>query len=409
MKNKINRLLKILLSLIIAFSMLATLSINAKAASKYTYTVNDDNTLTITGYTGNQNGVDIVIPSTIDGKKVVAIGDGAFKYSLANSITMSDTIKSVGEQSFYGIEGNVYLSANLEEISSLAFGFSTLGDGKEVTLPKSLKVISNFTFVHCNKIIIPEGATTIADNAFNFSESLYEIDIPSTITSIGKYAIGYYGDEDRTDVTCYVYPNSVAEKYCKEKNVKYVLKTGIPFTDVAKGKWYYSTVQEAYQLGLMTGTDSTHFSPSSPMTRGMIATVLYRMAGSPSTKYESIFSDVPSGKYYSTAVTWAYKNNIVSGYSNGKFGPGDNITRQDVAVILYNYAKKTGIDLTKKDNLSTFKDTSKVSSYASTAMKWAVGNGILSGTSDGKLNPKSQATRAECAKMILQFYKLIKE
>ena len=179
------------------------------------------------------------------------------------------------------------------------------------------------------------------------------------------------------------------------------------FTDVPKDKWYYNTIKEAYNLGLVSGTTETTFSPNAPMNRGMVATVLHRMAGSPAVSYSEIFPDVAKGKYYSNAVTWAAKEKIISGYKDGRFGPGDNITRQDMAVILYNYASKNGGDMSKVKDLETFKDGKTVSSYAQKAMKWAVGNGIISGTSDGKLNPKASATRAECTKMLLQTYKFV--
>ena len=182
----------------------------------------------------------------------------------------------------------------------------------------------------------------------------------------------------------------------------------LPFTDVNQSAWYYTTVKEAYELGLMTGTTSTTFAPNSPMTRAMATAVLYRISGSPAIEYESIFTDVADGKYYSKCVTWAAKNKIVNGYAaDNTFRPNANVTREQMAVILYNYAKFRGLDVSVQADLSSFHDVSQISSYARTAMSWAVGNKLMSGTLEGNLNPKNEATRAECAKMLLQTYKLI--
>ena len=188
-------------------------------------------------------------------------------------------------------------------------------------------------------------------------------------------------------------------------NYSFKLLPPCPFKDVSSDKWYYGTVLEANELGLMTGTTSTTFAPSSPTTRGMVATILHRMAGTPSVTYKKIFSDVPDGKYYSKAVTWAANKGVING-SNGKFMPGSNVTRQDMAVMICNYAKFKKINTSSNQSLTKFKDYKNVSSYAEASMKWCVEKGILSGTADGKLNPKANATRAECAKMLLQLYKL---
>ena len=181
-----------------------------------------------------------------------------------------------------------------------------------------------------------------------------------------------------------------------------------PFTDVKKTAWYYGTVKEAYELGLLKGLNSTTFAPGETMTRGMVATVLHRMAGGPKITYEALFPDVPSGKYYSVAVTWAAKNKVVSGYaSDKKFRPGTNVTREQLATMLYNYAHMLGLDISARADLTAYKDGKQVSSYAQKPMSWAVANGILSGTKEGELKAKNDATRAEAAKMLLELYKLI--
>lgn len=181
------------------------------------------------------------------------------------------------------------------------------------------------------------------------------------------------------------------------------------FTDVNSKYWYYDTIKQVYQLGLMTGTTDTTFEPDKPMSRGMVATVLYRMAGAPNVTYQSVFSDVPGTAYYAQAVTWAYQNKIISGYGNGKFGPDDNVTREEMAVMLCNYARFRGMQVNSNQGLETFVDYKNTTAYAVPSMKWVVEKGILSGTDDGRLNPTYDASRAECAKMLLQFYKLTQQ
>lgn len=182
-----------------------------------------------------------------------------------------------------------------------------------------------------------------------------------------------------------------------------------PFIDVEEKDWYYDAVIEIYHKGLMTGFSETTFAPKETMSRAMVATVLYRMAGSPETAYEEIFADVPSGKYYSESVTWAAKNGVVNGYGDGKFKPGTSVTREQMVKMLYNYATILGLDTSDRADLMTYSDGEKVSNYAKESMSWAVANGVLSGTVAGKLKPRSKATRAEVAQMVLNFYKLVEE
>ena len=179
---------------------------------------------------------------------------------------------------------------------------------------------------------------------------------------------------------------------------------GIPFTDVSSKAWSYSAVKYAYENNIISGYNSYTFAPSDKVTRGMFVTMLYKLAGKPALKSNtSKFSDVKNSKaWYYNAVLWASQNNIVSGYSNGKFGPNDNITREQLAVILNKYAKYKKKNTSQTNNLNSFSDKSKVSSWALNQVKWAVGAGVITG-SNGKLNPKGSATREETASMIYKY------
>ena len=176
-----------------------------------------------------------------------------------------------------------------------------------------------------------------------------------------------------------------------------------PFTDVSEKDWFYGDVMFVYENGLMLGTSKTLFSPHGTATRGMMATILWRMEGSPVPKGKNSFTDVEAGKWYADAITWTAENGIFAGYGKDKFGPDDPITREQLAAIFYRYADYKGYDLTVKGNLDKFKDADKITDYAETAMGWAVGSGLVKGKSGNLLDPQGTATRAEIAAMLHRF------
>ena len=176
-----------------------------------------------------------------------------------------------------------------------------------------------------------------------------------------------------------------------------------PFTDVSEKDWFYGDVMFVYENGLMLGTSKTLFSPHGTATRGMMATILWRMEGSPAPKGKNSFTDVEAGKWYADAITWTAENGIFAGYGKDKFGPDDPITREQLAAIFYRYADYKGYDLTVKGNLDKFKDADKITDYAKTAMQWAVGSGFMKGKSGNLLDSQGTATRAEIAAMLHRF------
>ena len=180
--------------------------------------------------------------------------------------------------------------------------------------------------------------------------------------------------------------------------------TGVnPFTDISEKDWFYGDVMFVYENGLMLGTSKTLFSPHGTAMRGMMATILWRMEGSPVPKGKNSFTDVEAGKWYADAITWTAENGIFAGYGKDKFGPDDPITREQLAAIFYRYADYKGYDLTVKGNLDKFKDADKITDYAKTAMQWAVGSGLVKGKSGNLLDPQGTATRAEIAAMLHRF------
>ena len=178
------------------------------------------------------------------------------------------------------------------------------------------------------------------------------------------------------------------------------------FTDVQSGAWYVSAVQYAYDNGIMGGKSETVFAPEANLTRAEFGTVLYSQSGKPAVTYRPVFKDVEKGAWYSSPVLWAYDNGIVSGYANGNFGTSDNITREQLALMMYKYAKTKGYDTTAESGmLQKFSDEAQISTWAREAIQWAASHGIMSGKgngADGKplLDPQGNATRAECAAMM---------
>ena len=178
--------------------------------------------------------------------------------------------------------------------------------------------------------------------------------------------------------------------------------TDLPFTDVQAGVWYADAVKYVFEQGLMSGISAQQFGPDSTVTRGQVVTILWRLAGSPTVSGKT-FTDVSASVWYADAVAWASANGVVSGYESGLFGPEDQVTREQLAAILYRYALISGKDAEKTADLSGYTDSVTISTWAPQALKWAVGSGLISGTGANTLSPRGTATRAQIA-VILQNY-----
>ncbi len=182
---------------------------------------------------------------------------------------------------------------------------------------------------------------------------------------------------------------------------------GSLFTDVGAEQWYYDSVGQAVDQGWMAGTGSYTFAPNAPMTRGMLAVVLYSLEGRPVPAGGAAFSDVPEGAWYGKAVQWASQTGVASGRGDGTFGPQNAVTRQELAQMLYNYAGYKDGDLTTQGDLSAFPDGDAVAGWAETAMVWASGSGLINGHKDtGLLDPGGAATRAQTAAILKKLAEL---
>ena len=176
----------------------------------------------------------------------------------------------------------------------------------------------------------------------------------------------------------------------------------LPFTDVAQNAWYREAVAYVYGEGLMNGVSDTRFAPEQKLSRAMVAQILYNLAeGTPGTG--AGFQDVPEGQWYTDAVNWAAREGLMDGYGDGRFGPDDSITREQLASILYRYAAYCQYDVKASGDLSAFTDGAQASQWAVEGLVWAVDRGLMTGKGGGTLDPKGTATRAEVAQVFRSF------
>ena len=232
----------------------------------------------------------------------------------------------------------------------------------------------------------------------------------------GYKFVGWYADEDLTkeidevylteDTTVYAKWEKIEEEVPEEPEETEEIKEPetISFKDVKESDWFYEAVSYAVENGLMSGMSEDIFAPNTPLTREMLAVILWNLEGNPTPNDVAPFLDVTSDKYYANAIAWANENGIVAGYGD-TFGVGDSITREQFAVMLYNYAQYQGYDVSvgEDTNILSYTDAFDISNYAYPAMQWACGAGIMSGNDDGTLNPQGKATRAEAATMLMNF------
>ena len=234
----------------------------------------------------------------------------------------------------------------------------------------------------------------------------------------GYKFVGWYADEDLTkkidevyltqDTTVYAKWEKIEEEVPEEpEEVEETEETEtISFLDVKESDWFYDAVSYAVENGLMSGMSEDIFAPNTPLTREMLAVVLYNVEGQPESAGVNPFTDVKADIWYTDAILWANENGIVAGYDNGAYGVGDLITREQFATILYRYAQFKGYDTTQGGMaVREFSDYENISDYARPAMAWAVNAGIMGGMDDGTLNPQGKATRAEAATMLMNFCK----
>lgn len=256
----------------------------------------------------------------------------------------------------------------------------------------------------------------VASNSTGETKKITNFDGTATVTIPASKLTGqdakniciYYLSDDGTMTKMTGQANPDGSYSFTTKHFSYyvaVSESTASFTDVSRGNWYYEAVNYAVGNNLFTGTSATAFDPDKTMTRAMLVTVMYRLEGKPVVSGANTFADVEAGQWYTDAVRWATSNNIVTGYDAKTFGTNDSISREQLATILYRYAKYKGHDVSKSANLSAFADSSSVSGWALASMNWTAANGFISGTTATTLSPKDAATRAQVAAIIMRFAK----
>ena len=302
-----------------------------------------------------------------------------------------------------GSDGNLYapgesVSADVTKLTAkFAGGSSGSGGGGSSRKPSVTYYTLHFE---------TNGGSAITDmrEANNTHLSLTKY-VP---TRHGHTFIGWYSDQSLTNQISEVSLTKNMTVYAgwrADENPDIVAN---PFTDVFEKDWFYDDAMFVYKNGLMLGTSKTLLSPHGTVTRGMMATILWRMEGSLAPKGENSFTDVEAGMWYTDAITWAAENGIFAGYSMDKFGPDDPITREQLTAIFYRYADYKGYKLTVTENLDKFEDADKITDYAKMVMQWAVGNGLIKGKAETLLDPQGTATRAEIAAMLHRFIEKVK-
>ena len=252
---------------------------------------------------------------------------------------------------------------------------------------------------------VTDGKLTVSDDWAKYGQIVYITAVPDYGCTLSSLSV-----RTATGDSVRVYNAQKADTYYFYMPDQYVSVsavftgkyTSLPFNDVSYGDWYYNAVQFVYSRGIMDGVDYYKFDPNGTITRGMIVTMLWRMAGEPFEMPVTSFTDVEIGRYYTTAVAWACRNGIADGMGESTFGPNDAITREELVTLLYRYAQYFGHSCIGT-SIEGFADAGSVSSYAYNAMCWAYKAGVVTGTTGSRLNPQGTASRAEAAQMIMSF------
>ena len=251
--------------------------------------------------------------------------------------------------------------------------------------------------------VLPYYKLTFETNGGSSLEPV--VKIKGTVIDLAEYSAyrygytfdGWYADEALTQRVTSVTLDADKTVYAAWTRNRF-------FEDVTIADWFYDDVMFACGRGVMQGVSDTRFGPHLTATRAMMATILWRMEGSPAPTAEARFTDVRSGQWYSEAVAWTAQSGVYTGYADGSFRPNDSITREQLAAILYRYAKYKGVDVSvgEDTNILSYADAAEISDYAFPAMQWACGAGVMQG-SNGNLLPRGRATRAQIAAMLHRY------
>ena len=290
----------------------------------------------------------------------------------------------------------VYTATPVFASTSSSSGSSGGGSSSSSTYKVTVATVSNGSAKASASTAAKDATVTVTLSP----DKGYKLD-KITVTDASGKEIATTKKSD-TSYTFTMPASAVTVKVAYVKDDAAVVEPTTGFNDVADKDWFADAVKYVADKGMMNGTSKTTFGPNDSTTRGMIVTVLYRLENEPSAAAAS-FTDVVSGQYYTDAVAWANANGIVTGYGNGKFGPNDVVTREQLAAILYRYAQYKGYDITKKADLSGYSDNGQVSAYAKDALAWANAAKLINGVTNTTLVPQGNATRAQVSAILHRF------
>lgn len=314
----------------------------------------------------------VVKDSSSNSVSVTDNGDGTYTFTMPNGqVTVSASFTSIGDN---GGGGGGYTPSN----PSYQITVPTTSNGTVTVTPTSAKSGAKVTITATPNEGYTIGSVTVTNSSGN--------SISVTDNGDGTYTFTMPASQVTVSVTF----TAIEVPWVNT------------FTDVSESDWFYDGVAYVAQNGLMQGVGGGKFNPSGTTSRDMIATILYRLEGEPAVS-QSTFTDVAAGQYYTDAVAWAAANKIVEGYGNNTFGPNDDITREQMATILYRYAVYKGYDVSGLADLSDYTDAGSISSWALTAMRWVNNESLIGGRTATTLVPKGTATRAEAAVILMRF------
>ena len=330
-----------------------------------------------------------VVNVTVERSSTRGTVSGGGTYAVGDTVTLT----ADGNLMYWSVNGekvsesNPYVFTAVEDVTVTAYFYKSGGGSL------------NNNYVYYNVKFNSNGGSSVSDMKVAYNTLVPQ---PEDPTRSGYKFLGWYSDEELTQK--YTFKERLLENltlYAAWEKTAQTEEEILPFTDVKTGDWYYSAVEFVYNSNLMLGMTDTRFEPDTTLTRAMFVTVLYRSEGEENNNGRSGFNDVDSNAWYAKAVTWAVDNGIVEGYDSNTFGPNDKITREQMAAIIYRYAKYSGYDMSGAADL-TASDANDVSDWALSAMKWALDVGIVSGMDDGRLLPQGTATRAQCASILMR-------
>ena len=323
----------------------------------------------------------VTLPSTL-----TYIGVYAFQNCTGlTSVTIPGSVKYITRGSFNGCTG-------LQEVK-FGSGVTLIGTDTEGKFSGQVKPSGFGSFEGCTSlktVYIPKSVTSIGEYSFYNCPSLRDVYYQGTQEEWKKIPIVNGSNQPVITVATKHYSSYDATE--REANCP-----SAKFVDVAPGEWYHQYVDFALSAGIMAGTSSSRFSPNAEVTRATLVQVLYARENKPSATMTRKFSDVGDSQWYSVAVSWASENNIVGGYPDGTFRPNKSISRQDMAVMMFAYAKYKGMDTATSASVDSYRDSEKISNYALSSIRWAVGKKYMSGTGENILSPLGTTTRAQLA------------